>query len=57
MVPSRDLITSGSMGSYLAALRALRGADHMSTEAARHCEAKSDRAAKVNVDFMMGCDE
>lgn len=25
----------------------------MSTEAARHCEAKSDRAAKVNVDFMM----
>lgn len=41
------------MGSYLAALRALRGADHMSTEAARHCEAKSDRAAKVYVDFMM----
>jgi hypothetical protein len=46
-------MTLGSIGSNLGAPRSERGEDHMSTEAERPDEAKSDRIARAKNDFML----
>lgn len=53
VVPRRALMTSGSMDSKTGALRSVRGEDHMSTEADRHCEANRDKMGKAMNGFIL----
>lgn len=49
-------MTSGSIDSKTGALRSVRGEDHMSTEAERHCVANRDEMTKATDDFILMID-